>query len=145
MTVPFKTGSADVLFVSSVSIVTAAPAEDRALFVDTLGLPLSGADDYVFTESLSGVKHFGVWPLTQAAQACFGLDEWPGDHPVPQVSVEFDVVDVAEAAAELQAKGYHLLHAPRTEPWGQTIARVQSPGGLIVGVGLTPWMRETSS
>lgn len=134
----------DVLFVSSVSVVTAAPAADRALFVDALGLPLSGEDDYVFTEGLPGVKHLGVWPLTQAAQACFGVDEWPADRPVPQASIEFDVADVAAAAAELQANGYELLHPTRTEPWGQTIARVQSPGGLIVGVGLTPWMRETT-
>lgn len=133
----------DVLFVSSVSVVTAAPAEDRALFVDALRLPLSGADDYVFTEALPGVKHFGVWPLTEAAQACFGAGEWPADRPVPQASVEFDVDDVVAAATELQEQGYQLLHEPRTEPWGQTIARVQSPGGLIVGVSHTPWMRGT--
>lgn len=134
-----------VLFVSSVSVITAEPAEDRRLFVDALGLPLAGEDDYVFTEALSGVKHFGVWPLTEAAQACFGADEWPADHPVPQASVEFDVDDVAAAAAELEAKGYRLLHPPRTEPWGQAIARVQSPAGLIVGVSHTPWMREDAA
>ncbi len=138
-------GPMDVLFVSSVSVVAAAPAEDRALFVDALGLPLSGEDDYVFTEGLPGVKHFGVWPLTQAAQACFGVDEWPADRPVPQASVEFDVADVAAAAAELESHGFDLLHPPRTEPWGQTIARLQSPGGLIVGVGVTPWMRDPTS
>lgn len=136
-------GAMDVLFVSSVSVVTDDPAADRALLVDALGLPLTGDDDYVFTESLDGVKHFGVWPLTQAAQACFGVDEWPGDHPVPQASIEFDVEDVPAAAAELEGKGYRLLHPPRTEPWGQTIARVQSAGGLIVGVSHTPWMRDT--
>lgn len=133
-----------VLFVSSVSVITTAPAEDRRLFVDALGLPLEGEDDYVFTEALPGVKHFGVWPLTDAAQSCFGSDAWPDDHPVPQASVEFDVDDVAAAAAELQGQGYQLLHEPRTEPWGQTIARLQSPGGLVVGVSHTPWMRGDS-
>ncbi|MGI8681851.1 MAG: VOC family protein [Mycobacteriales bacterium] len=134
----------NVLFVSSVSVITAAPAEDQALFTGALGLPLAGQDDYVFTEGLSGVKHFGVWPLTQAAQACFGVDQWPADHPVPQASIEFDVDDVATAANELQDQGHRLLHPPRTEPWGQTVARLQSPGGLIVGVSHTPWMRETT-
>jgi hypothetical protein len=133
-----------VLFVSSVSVITAEPAQDRRLFVDAIGLPLSGADDYVFTEELPGVKHFGVWPLAQAAQACFGVDVWPADRPVPQASVEFDVDDVGAAAGELEAQGYRLLHPSRTEPWGQTIARLQSSGGLIVGVSHTPWMRDTS-
>jgi catechol 2,3-dioxygenase-like lactoylglutathione lyase family enzyme len=130
------------LFVSSVSVVSSSPAEDRRLFVDVLGLPLAGDQDYVFTEGLRGVKHFGVWPLAQAAQSCFATDTWPVDRPVPQASVEFDVEDVTAAADELQAQGYELLHPPRTEPWGQTIVRLQSPGGLIVGVSITPWMRE---
>lgn len=130
------------LFVATVAVVTASPAKDRQLFIDALGLPLTGDDDYVFTEELPGVKHFGVWPLAQAAQACFGTDTWPADRPVPQASVEFDVDDVAASADELVARGYELLHPPRTEPWGQTIARLQSPGGLIVGVSFTPSMRE---
>ena len=56
----------------------------------------------------------------------------------PQASIEFEVDDVAAAAAELQAAGYELIHEPRTEPWGQTIARVIDPNGLIVGVCVTP-------
>lgn len=108
------------LFVSTVAVVTSSPAKDRELFVDALGLPLTGDDDYVFTHELPGVKHFGVWPLVQAAQACFGTDTWPADRPVPQASIEFDVEDVTEAAEELAAQGYELLHPPRTEPWGQT-------------------------
>ena len=63
---------------------------------------------------------------------------------VPQASIEFDVDDVAAAAAELQAAGYELIHEARTEPWGQTIARVLDPNGLIVGLSFTPWMREES-
>ena len=138
-------GRMNVLFLSSVSVITAAPAEDQALFTGALGLPLTGQDDYVFTEALAGVKHFGVWPLAEAAQACFGVSEWPEDHPVPQASIEFDVDDVEASATELESRGYRLLHPPRTEPWGQAIARVQSPGGLIIGVSYTPWMREALS
>jgi len=60
----------------------------------------------------------------------------------PQAWVEFDVEDVTAAAEELRAKGYRLLVAPKTEPWGQTVARLLSPEGIIVGVTITPWMRE---
>jgi hypothetical protein len=129
------------LFMATVSVVSSDPAADRRLFGDALGLALNGDDDYVFTEELPGVKHFGVWPLAQAAQACFGTDVWPGDRPVPQASVEFDVDDVATAVKDLREQGYELLHSTRTEPWGQTIARLQSPGGLIVGVSFTPPFR----
>ena len=78
------------LFISSVSVVTSAPGDDRRLFVDVLGLPLTGDEDYLFTEALPGVKHFGVWPLAQAARSCFGTETWPVDRPVSQASIEFD-------------------------------------------------------
>ena len=134
-----------VRFISSFSVITSDPAADRRLFVDTLGLPLTGEGDYVFSEAVDGSRHFGVWPLREAAEACFGQPTWPEDRPVPQASVEFDVDDVPGAVAELEAAGYSLIHGARTEPWGQTIARLQSSGGLIVGVGLTPWMRGDDS
>jgi len=73
-----------VLFISSVSVVAADPANSRKLFVNTLGLPLEAAqpgDDYYFSEKVDGSKHFGVWPLNQAAQACFGTTTWPADRP----------------------------------------------------------------
>jgi hypothetical protein len=135
-------GRMHVLFVSSVAVVSPEPAADHRLFVEALGLPLSGQDDYVYTEALAGVKHLGVWPLREAAQACFGTDTWPDSHPVPQASIEFDVDDVERAARELQERGFRLLHAARTEPWGQTVARLQAPAGPIVGVAYTPSMRE---
>jgi hypothetical protein len=56
---------------------------------------------------------------------------------VPQASIEFEVDDVQAAAQELEARGYTLLHPTRTEPWGQTIARLQTPDGLLVGVCFT--------
>jgi hypothetical protein len=136
-----------VRFLSSVSVITSDPAADRRLFVDALGLPLAGGGegDYVFSESVDGSRHFGVWPLREAAEACFGQSTWPADRPVPQASVEFDVHDVPGAVAELEARGYRMIHGARTEPWGQTIARLQSADGLIVGVGFTPWMREDAA
>jgi hypothetical protein len=29
----------------------------------------------------------------------------------------------------------------RTEPWGQTVSRLLSPEGLLIGITFTPWMR----
>jgi catechol 2,3-dioxygenase-like lactoylglutathione lyase family enzyme len=83
-------------FVSSVAVITPDPAQSRQLYVDTLGLPLTSqsGDGYLHSERIPGTKHFGVWPLSQAAKACFGNERWPADVAVPQVSVEFDVADV---------------------------------------------------
>jgi catechol 2,3-dioxygenase-like lactoylglutathione lyase family enzyme len=132
----------NVRFVASFAPIVRDVAATRALYRDTIGLTFEGeAEDYSFTEKLDGVKHFGLWPLTEAAKACYGTAEWPSDVPVPQASVEFEVDDVAAAAAELQAAGYALIHETRTEPWGQTIARVLDPNGLIVGVCVTPHLQ----
>jgi catechol 2,3-dioxygenase-like lactoylglutathione lyase family enzyme len=133
----------NIEFVSSIAVVAADPPQSRRLYVDTLGLPLSG-EDYVHSEDIPGTKHFGVWPLAQAAQACFGTPEWPPEHPVPQASIEFEVANTAavEAAAEeLGAAGHELLHPVREEPWGQTVVRLLSPEGLIVGITYTPALR----
>jgi catechol 2,3-dioxygenase-like lactoylglutathione lyase family enzyme len=97
---------------------------------------------YVFSERIPGARHFGVWPLSEAAQSRFGQETWPDTHPVPQASVEFEVDDVDAAARELEEKGYRLLHPTRTEPWQQVIARLQTPDGVIVGVCFTPWLHE---
>jgi catechol 2,3-dioxygenase-like lactoylglutathione lyase family enzyme len=132
----------DILFIASFAVVTPDPRQSRKLYVDTLGLRLEG-DDYLHSEKIGGSKHFGVWPLSQAAQACFGAAEWPADVPVPQASVEFEVESeeaVADGAAELEAAGYDLLHRSRTEPWGQTVARILSDEGVIVGISYAPFL-----
>jgi catechol 2,3-dioxygenase-like lactoylglutathione lyase family enzyme len=130
-----------VLFVAGVAPIVPDLAAARSLYVDGLGLPLSD-DDYPATFALDGVKHFGLWPLADAAEACFGSREWPSDVPVPQASIEFEVEDVAAAAAELEAAGHRLLHRPRVEPWGQTVARLLGPEGLLVGLSYAPWFHE---
>jgi catechol 2,3-dioxygenase-like lactoylglutathione lyase family enzyme len=135
----------DVRFVASFSPIVADPAAAKAFYAGALGLGFEGGEgDYVFTERLEGVKHFGLWPLAEAAAACFGTAEWPAGVPVPQASVEFEVDDVAAAAAELEERGHRLLHGARTEPWGQDTARLLSPEGLLVAVCRTPWLREPS-
>ena len=127
----------EVLFVSGFSPVVDDMAKSKSLYADALGLPLSG--DYPMTEALEGVKHFSLWSLRDAARSCFGTETWPDEVPRPQANLEFEVADVEAAARELEEKGFALLHGAKVEPWKQTIARLISPEGLIVGVCHTPW------
>jgi catechol 2,3-dioxygenase-like lactoylglutathione lyase family enzyme len=135
----------NVLFVSSVSVIAPDPPESARLFTGALGLPLQAdaGGDYLHSEAIEGVRHFGVWPLREAAQACFGTPEWPAGRAVPQVSIEFDVEDpaaVQAAAVQLREQGFDVLHDAREEPWGQTVARLQSADGAVVGISYAPWM-----
>lgn len=133
----------DIEFIATVAVIAPDPDKSRELFIDALGLPLeaSPGSDYFHSERIAGSKHFGIWPLREAAQACFGSPEWPADRPVPQASVEFEVSDadaVQSAAEELRERGFTLLHDGREEPWGQTVARLQSDEGAIIGISFTP-------
>ena len=138
----------DIRFITSIAVITPDPERSRALYVAALGLPLQAAegDDYLHSEDIVGAKHFGNWPLRQAAQACFGSEQWPPDRPIPQASEEFEVADpegVERAGAELEADGFTLLHPARTEPWGQTVTRLQSVEGVIVGISYAPSMHTS--
>jgi catechol 2,3-dioxygenase-like lactoylglutathione lyase family enzyme len=130
----------NIEFLATVAVIAPDPNASRRLYVEALGLPLEG-EEYQHSEQIAGCKSFGIWPLHQAAQACFGTPHWPAERPVPQVSIEFDVADAAAvgpAARELEQAGYELLHPAREEPWGQTVARLQSPEGAIVGISYAP-------
>jgi catechol 2,3-dioxygenase-like lactoylglutathione lyase family enzyme len=134
----------DVLFVTSIAPIVRDAGASRAFYADALGVGFEGQEgDYLFTHELAGTKHFGLWPLSEAASACFGTTEWPVDIPAPQASIEFEVADVAAAADELTAKGYNLIHGVRTEAWGQITARLLSPEGLLVAVCYTPAFHDT--
>jgi catechol 2,3-dioxygenase-like lactoylglutathione lyase family enzyme len=132
-------------FIASVSVIAADPPASRELYREALGLPLQASEgsEYFHSEQIDGAKHFGVWPLSEAAEACFGTPEWPPERPTPQASIEFEVVDedaVRAAGEELESRGFQLLHTARKEPWGQTVARLQSLEGLIVGISYAPWL-----
>ena len=134
-------------FIASLGVIAADPPKSRELYVDALGLPLeaSEGDDYFHSERVGGSKHFGVWPLSQAAEACFGTASWPAELTVPQASVEFEVEDadaVTAAGEELKRAGFELLHPARQEPWGQTVVRLLSSEGLIVGVSHAPSLHD---
>src|SRR3954462_13232894 len=96
----FRRSIMQVEFVASVAVITANPSESRRLCMAAFGLPLKQLDgEYFASEEIGGCKHFGVWPLEQAAQACFGTTSWPDDIRVPQASLEFEVADVDAVAA----------------------------------------------
>jgi catechol 2,3-dioxygenase-like lactoylglutathione lyase family enzyme len=136
----------NIQFLSTVAVIAPDPAASRELYVRTLGLPLEGqGNGYYHGEQIGGCKSFGIWPLSQAAEACFGTPSWPAERPVPQVSIEFDVGEataVGSAAEELMRSGFELLHPSRLEPWGQTVARLQSPEGAIVGISHVPMFHD---
>ncbi|HEV2278353.1 MAG TPA: VOC family protein [Acidobacteriaceae bacterium] len=132
-----------VLFVTGFGPIVRQPAEDRRLFRDVLGIRFKEeSNGYLHTEALDGVKTFALWPLSQAAQSCFGTDTWPVDIPAPQAWLEFDVDSVEQASAELESQGYRLLVKNRKEPWGQTVSRLLAPDGLLIGISYTPVFRE---
>ena len=73
----------NVLFVAGFSPIIRDLAAGRTFYSGALGIALEG-DDYPHTENLEGVKHFGLWLLSEAAKSCFGTETWPEDTPVPQ-------------------------------------------------------------
>jgi catechol 2,3-dioxygenase-like lactoylglutathione lyase family enzyme len=133
-----------ISFVAGFGPIVTDVAESRRFWESGLGIALEEAAPSYFTnDDLDGVRAFALWPLAQAAQACFGQDSWPAELPIPQAWVEFDVQSpaaVAEAAEELRTGGHRLLTGSRLEPWGQTTSHLMSPEGLLVGVTYTPWM-----
>jgi catechol 2,3-dioxygenase-like lactoylglutathione lyase family enzyme len=133
-----------ILFVAGFGPITADVAASRKLYEQALGLEFQEEEgQYLHTDKIPGVKAFAIWPLTQAAESCFGRPDWPAEIPVPQGWLEFDVDDVAAATRELEERGYRVLVKARTEPWGQVVTRVLSPEGMLVGVTMTPWMRPS--
>jgi hypothetical protein len=131
-----------VQFVAGFGPIVRDRETSRRLHGDVLGIGLDAeADGYLHTEGLDGANTFALWPLSQAAQSCFGSPEWPAHVPVPQAWLEFDVDDVEAATAELRAKGYTLLVSAQVEPWGQTVTRLLAPEGILVGVTHTPSLR----
>jgi hypothetical protein len=132
-----------VLFIAGFGPIVRDTGESRKLYLDVLGIPFKEEPDgYLHTEAVPGAKSFALWPLSQAAQSCFGKDSWPEDIPAPQAWLEFDVESVEKAIEILKSRGYRILVRSKKEPWGQIVSRFISPEGLLVGITLTPSMRE---
>lgn len=131
-----------VLFVAGFGPIVRETATSRKLYGDALGISFKEeSGEYLHTEALQGANTFALWPLPQAAHSCFGKESWPQDIPVPQAWLEFDVANVESATADLESQGYRILVKNKKEPWGQTVTRLLSPEGLLVGITVTPSMR----
>ena len=131
-----------VLFIAGFGPIVRDTTASRKLYGQFLGIDFEEeAGGYLHTEALKGANSFALWPLSQAAQSCFGRDSWPDEVPPPQAWLEFDVDSVERATAELESRGYRMLVRNKKEPWGQTVSRFLAPEGLLVGITFTPWMR----
>jgi catechol 2,3-dioxygenase-like lactoylglutathione lyase family enzyme len=136
-------GNISVLFIAGFGPIVREAAASRRLYGQILGISFKEeTDGYLHTEALKGAKTFALWPLSQAAQSCFGKDSWPDEIPPPQAWLEFEVDSVEKATAELESRGFRMLVKNKKEPWGQTVSRFVTPEGLLAGVTFTPSMRE---
>ena len=136
----------EIKSIAGFATITKDPAASALLYQHALGLPLEQMDDYRFMDKFPGAQHFGVWPLSMAAQSCFGQDAWPESLPVPTATIEFELADAAavEAAVqEMKENGRAFIHEARTEPWRQVVARFMSPENVLVGLTYTPWLHPT--
>ncbi|EOQ64301.1 hypothetical protein F935_01068 [Acinetobacter calcoaceticus ANC 3811] len=136
----------NILFVAGYGPITCDDNTSKQLYLNTLGLPLKkmeGNESYMLVDegSLEGVKHFALWPLSQAADSCFGQNIWPTHLNIPQSWIEFEVENLKLASNEMISKGYELLVNNRLEPWGQAVTRFLSPEGILIGLTVTPWLR----
>lgn len=135
-------GNVGILFVAGFGPIVRDAAASRGLYRQDLGIPFKEEQGgYLHTEALPGAKTFALWPLEQAAEACFDQPSWPADIPAPQAWLEFDVENVEVATAELEARGYRLLVRNKVEPWGQTVSRLLTPEGILLGIAVTPALR----
>jgi hypothetical protein len=132
-----------VLFIAGFGPIVRDATASRKLYSQILAIPFKEEKGgYLHTEVLEGAKTFALWPLSEAAQSCYGKDSWPSDVPVPQAWIEFDVEDVEKATAALESRGYRMLVKNKKEPWGQIVSRFIAPEGLLAGITFTPSMRE---
>jgi catechol 2,3-dioxygenase-like lactoylglutathione lyase family enzyme len=139
-----KSDDLRVLSVAGFGPITRNPDASRRLYGETLSIPLKEGEAGSFhTEDLNGVKHFALWPLSQVAESCFGRGSWPGNLHTPQAWIEFEVDDLEAATADLETQGYRILVRMKKELGGQIVTRFVGPEGLLVGITLTPRMRET--
>lgn len=114
----------DVLFVAEFGPISQNAEVSSGFYIQVLALPLKpmeGNSDFLLSENrLKGVKHFAIWPLSQAATSCFGSEERPAEHPIPQGWIEYEVQDLDSATRILSERGIAC--------WWLT---AQSPGGKL--------------
>jgi catechol 2,3-dioxygenase-like lactoylglutathione lyase family enzyme len=136
-------GPIGILFIAGFGPIVRETETSARLYRGALGIPFKEeSGGYLHTEDLSGARNFALWPLSQAAESCFGRDTWPDDVPAPHAWLEFDVENVEAATSTMESLGYRMLVRNRKEPWGQIVSRFLDPDGLLVGLTFTPLFRN---
>jgi hypothetical protein len=139
-------GAVEVRFIAGFGPIVRDASLSRKLYADDLAISFKEeAGGYLHSEALEGAKTFALWPLSQAAQSCFGRDDWPDDTPAPQAWLEFEVDDVEQATICLEQRGHRVLVRNKREPWGQIVSRFLSPEGLLTALTFTPALRDGNS
>ncbi len=134
-----------ILFIAGFGPIVRDIDASRSLYAKALAIPFNEeTGGYLYTDALQGAKHFALWPLSQAAESCFGSSIWPENLPAPHAWLEFDVENVERATAQLESAGYRMLVRNKKEPWGQIVSRFLDSDGLLIGLTFTPAMRETN-
>jgi hypothetical protein len=103
-------GNIKVLFIAGFGPIVGEATASRKLYSQMLDISFKEeTGGYLHTEALKGANTFALWPLSQAAQSCFGKDSWPKEVPAPQAWLELDVDNVEKATVELESQGYRML------------------------------------
>jgi Glyoxalase-like domain len=132
-----------ILFIAGFGPIVRDADASRKLYLKALKIPFREENGgYLHTDALPGANEFALWPLSQAAESCFGSSTWPDSLPAPHAWLEFDVDSVEKSTAELESMGYPMLIKNKKESWGQTVSRFLDSDGILVGVTFTPSMRE---
>lgn len=117
----------------------------KKLYSQDLGIEFNEYEGgYMHAQKLDGSNGFAIWPLSLAAEDCFGTKAWPEDIPKPQAWLEFEVENVKEASEEMKRKGYKFLVDYFKEPYGQVVSRFLSSEGILVGLVNTPWLHDST-
>lgn len=99
-----------ILFIAGFGPIVRDRDSSRKLYAEALDISFKEeSGGYLHTNALQGAKEFALWPLSQAAESCFGSSTWPDKPPAPHAWLEFDVDSVEKATAELESLGYAML------------------------------------
>jgi hypothetical protein len=92
-------GKIKILFIAGFGPIVRDADASRKLYVKALEIPFKEeSGGYLHTDALQGAKEFALWPLSQAAESCFGNSTWPDSLPAPHAWLEFDVDNVENAS-----------------------------------------------
>ena len=103
-----------ILFIAGFGPIIRDLDASRNLYDKALGISFKQEEGgYLHTEALNGAKSFALWPLSQAAESCFGSSLWPDNLSAPHAWLEFDVDDVERAMLNLNRWDIECLSRTR--------------------------------